>query len=188
MRRTLVLTTLVASACATAPAGDGIITTPGTPVTTRVLTDAGNLSVQSNADQRISSQWVRAPMARVQQALPAVYESLGIPMSSTQEGEALRFVNDGIVVNRRLGGQRVSEYLNCGSTPIGTNMADASTVQIRMITVVRGSETGTELRTQMVGTAYSRAGGSGSGAGAPCRSTGKLEERIAQMVTERTTS
>lgn len=188
MLRSLVLATLALSACATAPEGDGIVTTPGTLTTTRVLTDAGNVSVQSNADQRISTQWVRAPMNRVQQVLPAVYESLGIPTTSTEEGAALRIVNDGFVVNRRLGGQRVSEYLNCGSTPIGTNMADASTVQIRMVTLVRGGDTGTELRTQMVGTAYSRAGGSGSGVGAPCRSTGKLEERIAQMVTERITS
>jgi hypothetical protein len=67
-------------------------------------------------------------------------------------------------------------------------MADASTVQLRMVTVVRGGENGTELRTQVLATAYSRAGGSGSGVGAPCRSTGKLEERIAQMVTERATS
>jgi hypothetical protein len=188
MRRNVVLATLFASACATAPAGEGITTTPGTLTTTRVLTDAGNISVQSNADQRVSTQWVRAPMERVQVALPAVYESLGIPMTSAKEGEGLRFVNDGIVVNRRLGGERVSQYLNCGATPIGTSMADASTVQIRLITLVRGGENGTELRTQMVGTAYSRAGGSGSGVGAPCRSTGKLEERIAQMVTERVTS
>lgn len=188
MRRTLVLATLVASACATAPAGEGITTTPGTLTTTRVLTESGNISVQSNADQRVSTQWVRAPLDRVQLALPVVYESLGIPMTSTQEGEALRFANEGIVVNRRLGGARVSEYLNCGATPIGTSMADAATVQIRLITMVRGGENGTELRTQMLGTAYSRAGGSGSGAGAPCRSTGKLEERIAQMVTERVTS
>ncbi|HEX8360315.1 MAG TPA: hypothetical protein VF613_09415 [Longimicrobium sp.] len=188
MRRTLVLATLFTSACATAPTGDGIITTPGTPTTTRVLTDAGNFSVQSNADQRVSSQWVRAPMERVQVALPAVYESLGIPMTSSEDGRALRFANDGMVVNRRLGGERVSQYLDCGSTPIGTSMADASTVQLRMVTVVRGGENGTELRTQVLATAYSRAGGSGSGVGAPCRSTGKLEERIAQMVTERATS
>ena len=190
MRRALVLATLVTAGCATTATGGtdnatGITTTPVGQTTTRVLTDAGNLNVTARSDMRISTNWVRAPADRVQAQLPGVYEALGITMSSRQDGGVMVFTNDDITANRRFAGERVSEYLNCGQTPMGTSMADASTVQIKMTTLVSGGAEGTELKTQLTGMAYSR---TNSGTGAACVSTGRLEQRIAQMLTERTAS
>jgi hypothetical protein len=74
----------------------------------------------------------------------------------------------------------MSLYLDCGKDAIGSPAADVYQIQLDIVTELQSiGEAQTQVLTQLNAQATPRAT---SGSPARCRSTGKLEERIASML------
>jgi hypothetical protein len=124
---------------------------------------------------------VPLPIERVWGALPAVYDSLQVPVTDRNEAEH-RIGNQSLRARGRLGGVLLSRYFNCGSTQGGPN-AETYNLQISVLTFARQeSATATALATTLQATARPV---TLSGEAVQCSSTGALETRIRNMVIAR---
>jgi len=124
---------------------------------------------------------VPLPIERVWGALPAVYDSLQVPVTDRDEAEH-RIGNRSVRARGRLGGVLLSRYFNCGSTQGGPN-AETYQLQISMLTFAKEQGTGaTALATTLQATARPV---TLSGEAVQCSSTGALETRIRNMVLAR---
>ena len=82
-----------------------------------------------------------------------------------------------------LAGNSLSTFLDCG-TVVGVPIANTYRIEMSVLTSLQpGTSGGTALHTRVEGKAFDP--GSSSRA-VPCRTTGRLEQRIAGMVRERT--
>lgn len=182
MNRTAILvalTTLVSVGCG-GNAG-GLSSTGGTPSTTRVSSNTVAFSLETTDERLVSNLWVAAPLARVNESLPAVLESLGFTLSALDE-EGTRLRSEPLTVNRRLAGRPVSEYLDCGRNPIGAQNANTQSVEIFLDLELNGGEQGTNVTTRIEAVATPRTSGGGRN---HCVTTGKLEQRIVEAVSAR---
>jgi hypothetical protein len=116
----------------------------------------------------------------VWRVLPLVYDELGIPVT-TLVTDARRIGNPAFRTRRRLGGEPLSRYLDCGSRMGGRN-ADSFDVTLRVETMVRPAEQGAVLVTTIDATARPVTGG---GDPVNCSSTGRLESRLVEMIRAR---
>jgi len=113
-------------------------------------------------------------------AYPTVFGELGIEPGIVDQKQHV-FGNAGIKIRGSLGRQRLSKYLECGTTAGMTN-ADTYDVIIRVVSQVVPADAGlASLRTQVEASAH--ASGE-SGSSVRCVSTGALEARIAHMMSE----
>lgn len=113
-------------------------------------------------------------------AYPTVFGELGIEPGLVDPTQHV-FGNSGLKMRGTLGRQRLSRYLDCGSTA-GMSNADTYDVVLRVISQVFPADAGlASVRTQVEATAHA---GSVAGASVRCASTGALEERIAHMLSE----
>ena len=119
-----------------------------------------------------------APPDVAWKALPAAYDSLGIPLNVMDLPQHL-IGNQGMKLRQKLGMTRLSKYLDCGGTQIGPN-ADSYEVLMAVITHVGVNAQGvTELWMRVSAVArpmafsqpYSR-----------CTSTGEIEKRLVELV------
>lgn len=133
-----------------ASTGGGSADVPGTPpvgnaapapTTMRVSTPGGNLNIRVRPDEMRSSFIVAAPIDRVWRALPATFDSLGIP-GAVVDAAARRYGSTGFRVRRRLGTAPVSRYFDCGQTQIGEN-ADEYNVQLQVVVTLSTGTAGT---------------------------------------------
>jgi hypothetical protein len=116
---------------------------------------------------------------RVWQALPAVYDSLGIPIAELDARQHI-IGNHGFSVRRRLGKTALSRYIDCGSSQIGPN-ADDYQITMSVLTAARGQGDTTVVTTNVDAT------GTGlqfSGQSVRCTSRGELEQRIHALTRE----
>lgn len=111
------------------------------PSTMRVSTPGGNLNIRVRPDEMRSSFIVAAPIDRVWRALPAAFDSLGIP-GGVVDAAARQFGSTGFRVRRRLGTAPVSRYFDCGQTQIGEN-ADEYNVQLQVVATLSTGAAGT---------------------------------------------
>jgi hypothetical protein len=127
----LALVPLLASACAKntdlSPVGTG---------TQRmtVVTATGTQSVGLRQDDNVNMQDFDRPADLVWKALPAVYESMGISVTTMDQARKL-IGADGVRLRRSLKGVPLSRYFDCGQTQIGPN-ADDYEVFLTMLTRV----------------------------------------------------
>jgi hypothetical protein len=111
---------------------------------------------------------------------PTVFGELGIPTGLVDQQQHV-FGNYGVKVRGSLGRQRLSKYLECGSTA-GMSNADTYDVVIRVVSQVVPADAGlASLRTQVEGSAHSSGD---TGPSVRCVSTGALEARIAHKMSE----
>ncbi len=115
--------------------------------------------------------------AQVFAALPAVFQALPVPLSvvDTAAGVigALR-----VPIRRPIGGQRLSLLLECGMGNYGPN-AERYTVQLTLLAAVRAIDaTHAEVQTRVEGNASPN----GLSTTVRCSSTGRLEERFAELL------
>jgi hypothetical protein len=152
------------------------------PVTMRAGTNAGNVTLRGTSVSAPNVVEVNAPVARVWQALPSVYEALRVPVTTVVTNDML-LGNYRVKVRRELGAAPLSRYLSCGSGSGGQN-ADTYDVTLTLLTQVAGGSGAAASRviTTVEANAVSAAFG---GAPVPCTSTGDLETRIADMIRER---
>lgn len=169
-------TTVVLSACASS----NPVPARAPTETIRVLgAGGGALTLTSSTVANVSS--IPFSVDQVWRVLPAVYDSLGIPISTLDAAQRI-IGNAGLKLRRQLGKVSLSRYIECGSTQIGQN-ADSYDVHLSVITTVQPDEAGMatvattlEARAKPITFAqdYSR-----------CTSKGVLEKRVADAVKRR---
>lgn len=147
---------------------------------TVVTAGLGSMDVRSTADAA-ASYWADAPVDQVWAVLPQIYEELGVPLA-VHDPIGKRIGNSSFRV-RRVGGTKLSRYLRCGgSGPTATPNADRYQVTMSLTTRINDAdEGGTGIMTVVGATARPRDVG---GSSVNCASTGRLEERISEMVKE----
>jgi hypothetical protein len=129
-------------------ASGGSSTTSTRPETVRVVAGSGTATGQFNmtASNAASVSKVSFPIDRVWRLMPAVYDSLKIPLT-TLDGAKHLVGNEGMKIRQRLGGVPLSRYIDCGQAQIGPS-ADSYDVFLAVTTTVRSvSATETEVAT-----------------------------------------
>lgn len=164
----------------------GCATSPGTQANvpqervTVVTAGLGAMNVHSTADAA-GTYWADAPIDQVWTVLPQIYEELGVQLA-VHDSVGKRIGNASFRV-RRIGGTRLSQYLRCGGSG-ATATPNADRYQVTMSLTTRLSEApegGTGIVTLLGASARPRDVG---GTVVNCASTGRLEERISEMVSE----
>jgi len=112
-------------------------------------------------------------------ALVQVYRNIGIEIAGQDNGRRV-INNPDLRVTRRLGGERLSRYLECGSGSIG-GFADRFRIQMNILSQVEESPEGlSTLHTTIQAVGDNPEGTSNTRV--PCSSTHQLEHRIAAEV------
>lgn len=178
----LVLTLLACASTGRGPNGTAGSGSAGSaapaPSTMRVSTPGGNLNIRVRPDEMRSSFIVAAPIDRVWRALPAAFDSLGIP-SGVVDAAARQFGSAGFRVRRRLGTVPLSRYFDCGQTQIGEN-ADEYDVQLQVIATLRTGTAGT-TNVEMFLDALARPVAFSQGYQA-CSTRGTLDVRLVERI------
>jgi hypothetical protein len=126
---------------------------------------APNVPTADNLALPADSAWAR---------LPRAFTAVGLEGATPIAGE--RSLSLGPVkVTRRLGGQRLSSYLNCGQSLSGPN-ADSHSVALTVLSKLVPNGSATRLETLVQATATPLVSGGGM---VSCNTTGALENRIA---------
>ncbi len=173
MNRATLAACLLLGACATASSSS--VVTAGTPSTLRIDSQGGTKEVNIGmaAPVALSDNLVMPPdvaWTRLPQAFAAAGLEGAVPI------EADRTLSAGPRrISRRLGGQRLSRYLNCGQSLSAPN-ADTHSVMLTVSSRVVPNGAATRLETLVQATATPQVSG---GAMVACSSTGALENRIA---------
>ena len=167
---------LTATGCVSAPSGDS----DGVDLTEiQTVNVAGFVNQQLSNDIELVNHEIPVELQLVWRVLPGVYEQLGIPVATTNP-QTYRVGNIGYEV-QRVDGKRMNSYLDCGMSR-GGPIANSHQVTLTVVTKLEEvSADLTKMTTLVSGTAVHR-----STAGYPvsCRSREKLEELIADRVTE----
>lgn len=122
---------------------------------------------------------IPAPIDRVWSVLPAVFDSLGIPVDRVDHQRRI-IGTEGHRVRRRLGGVSLTRYLDCGSAQ-GAPSAESYEIHLVLLTELQGSASETTAATVMKATARPV---NFAGEHSPCSTTGELEARIGRLITE----
>lgn len=171
---------LLAALAACAPSGTGPTRPPAGPGPSIVETDSG-ITFRLQDDTQGVERVVAAPVDRVRAALPEVYAQLGITGAGTDPANGV--FGSPKVTAARLDGERTSVYVRCGNDGAGPSAGMGYRIQLSVLTSL--AEEGSRTRvTTRVGGFGSPVGGSGSGA-VLCVSNGRLEARLAELLTAR---
>jgi hypothetical protein len=172
------LLVLGVSACASS----NTLERPATTETVRVVGSGqpgGTISmgiVSSPGGTRESR--IFAPIEKVWAALPAAYQSLGVPLTTSDVTTHVAG-NIGLNVRRRLGSTPLVRYIDCGNSQMGPS-ADTYDVRLTVTTRLQAdSVAGTKLSTlvEAVGRPVAF-----SGEYSRCSSLGVLEARLTDAV------
>ncbi|HEV2146891.1 MAG TPA: hypothetical protein VGR37_05795 [Longimicrobiaceae bacterium] len=173
---------LLLTACATAPSG-----APMTKTTTSAPTrgvDGGAYTFDVNSQNRPSALRVPASVDRAWAELPSVYEELGLGGGVLDPATHL-YGQRGIVVRRRLAGNPVSQYLDCGSAVPGVYNANTYAVSLSVVSQLKPRSDGfSELTTQVEASAQPASTGGGAQL-VRCASNGTLERRLQTLLSSR---
>jgi len=156
---------------------DDLAPDPGRNVVTRYH---GNVAVDVLSSVELSRHVVARPVDSVWVVLPAVYEQLEVEPTLLDSGNYR--IGNTRFVTRRIEGNRLSRYLRCGSSVGNSSLADSYRVTMSVLTRVRRDQDGqTLLQSEVTGSAVPR---TVSGNAVVCTSTGRLEQRIAELAAE----
>ena len=156
-------------------------TTPETaprPATQTVRVEGVGSLTLNKSPAASSSKTVPFPIEQVWATMPAVYDSLGIPVTM-HDPASHTIANEGLKTRQRLGKTSLSRYLDCGNTQMGPS-ADSYDVFLTIGTQLRPAESGTLVTTSMEATAKSI---QFSQAASQCTSNGELEMRVHTVLT-----
>lgn len=153
----------------------------GRSVVTRVEGDQGwNAPTTVSAEGSESSHTVQGSVEGVWAALQVVYDELEIPLAVVNA--AGRYLGNSNFSPRRIAGQRLSRFLDCGYGMTATPLADEYRISMGVITRISPAEGGgTLLLTELVANADRR---DASADPVRCATKGRLERMIAEMVAE----
>jgi hypothetical protein len=179
MRRILFGTLLLLAGCATSGADEMLGSGVDAPATKAPTGSGGEFHLQ--ADMVTASLDVQANAEDAWPALLQVYEELEIPArevnATTRTVRNLRFV-----VSRRLGGERLATFLDCGRSATGPN-ANSYRLELEIASrVMAVGANESRIQTEIMGTGMNMEGTSNTRV--TCTSNHQLEARIAARVRE----
>lgn len=177
MRHLLLLSPLVLAACSSGGAGHTRVTST-VPVTTQVISGAGEYRVDGSVESREITQIVNVTPAQAWSALPEVYRELGLN-GEVLDDEARFFGTRGQTASRRLGGVRLATYVDCGGGSGGLPIANTYRVHLSVGTRVEPVGERAQLRSAVLAQASPQ---TVSGPSVRCSTTGHLEARIAELL------
>jgi hypothetical protein len=123
---------------------------------------------------------VEFPIDRVWGAMKSAYDSLGIPIG-TMDQASHTIGNNSLRIRRRLGDVSMSKYVNCGNVQ-GVQSADSyevmASIMTRLEPVSGAAQTSLVTSIEAHGRPMTIASDD-----VLCPSTGRLEKRIAELVT-----
>lgn len=148
-----------------------------------VIVTGTGAHVQLSGGARDQAAQVEAAPATVWPALLRVYDELGLSVSSVNTAQ--RQVGSRKMFSRRLGGERLSRYVDCGAGSVGAPNADSYLVTLLVDTRLEEATTAAAPGTVL----HTTVSGNGKDPGSSkdpirCTSTSRLEARIAEMVRE----
>jgi hypothetical protein len=165
------LSVVTLSGCASSPA------VPGHPTpneTVRIVGPAGAVALTMSPTVAASVTTIHAPLDQVWRVLPAVYDSLAIPLTTLDAANHV-IGNAGIKLRGRLGNIPLTRYLDCGDTQ-GTPSAETYEIHLSVFTQVQPGTSGT---TTVATTVQARGRPVAfSGEYVRCPSNGALELRL----------
>ena len=176
----LVMGLVGAAACSAAPRE----TAPAAPSRReeQVVRMSGtfDMQMQLNRTAAIFGDTLAADPVRAWAHLPAVFEALALPVNradvATQELAVVA------LQPRRIEGQRLSLFLDCGRSPTGGDLADSYQVYFWMSARVLARPGGSRVETLVQANARPRDRG---GEPVPCNTRGRLERRVVELLRER---
>ncbi len=153
-------------------------TLPGATQTTRISgSQTAPMAVRTNPTISRGTVMVDATPANTWKALTAAYDSLGIPLSNTGQGDGV-LGNLGFKVRRKLKDAPLSRYLDCGTTQVAPN-AESYEITLSIASQVQGVAGGTRVVTTVEASGRPIAF---AGSQVSCVSTGRLEALIADLI------
>ena len=175
MRRSLIVSLGLVAACASSASTPS----PAATEMIRVPTANGSASVTSSVTANVTA--VAAPIATVWRVMPAVFDSLSVPLT-TVDPATHTIGNIEFRLRRRLGSVPLREYLNCGMTQ-GAPNTESYDVRMSVIARLATTAAGTTVTTTVTTTVQGAARPvSVSGDELRCSSTGALEIRLGKLV------
>lgn len=145
-----------------------------------VVGPAGNSSLSVVGSNNSNVQSLNYPVDQVWRTLPAVFDSLGVPVNK-MDPATHTIGNEAYAIRRRLKNVPLSRYIDCGSSQLGPS-ADDYDVRLSVLVEVHGSA-GTSTMTTTV-SAVARPVNYAQDYSA-CTSRGGLESKIVQLVNAR---
>ncbi len=146
---------------------------------TTLRSQVGDVDVWLTHESTSSLHVLEASRDAVWSALREVYEALDVPIS-TSDPTSGQMGNPSFEA-RRLAGDRLSRFLNCGSGITGQPYADSYRVTLSLLSRVESTDSGTVIRTLLDAEAQARGPASYP---VQCQSRGTLENLIAERVAE----
>ena len=180
MRRIFAASLLALSACgpATAPAATGTSEQPA-----QVIGTGDGFHVSTTAETRLLKHDVSAPVERVWQVLPQVYQEIGLQGSS--DANIRTVTSPSVSFTRRMFGEPATRFFDCGRGQFGAEIAATYTIHLTVRTTVQPGDTPASSRLESVAQAYARNNDGANALMAQCHSKGLLEGLIALRVLEK---
>lgn len=175
----LVLAAVALSACS---GGGGVETTPApTPATTTVrVVGTGGAAINMGMIEDgpgVVSRTISGSVDAVFTVLPAVYDSIGIPIT-VRDASTHEVGNSGYNLRRRMRSTPLGRYFDCGSTQ-GAPSVDSYDIRLSVVSTVRpGASAG--LSTIITTVDVMGRPAAFSGEYVRCSSNGALEARIVE--------
>jgi hypothetical protein len=148
----------------------------------RVDADAVRATVDIHNEKATSSHTIPVQVDRAWQALPGVYQALGLQISQLQEGSR-RITGQQVRARGSFAGTRFSRFLNCGETG-GAPNAERYDVSMTVATSLQPSGDSTVVSTDV--DAFAKPS-STAGAQVRCVANDRIAEVIATRVREAAT-
>lgn len=153
-----------------------------TPV--QVYTNAGVFRTRVSNESAARTTAVDAPVDRVWAVLPEAYAALKLTVTTRRDAERILGAQN-VRLRSEFAGQRLSRYLSCGVGLVSGDAADTYEVILDVVSVAAAADGGgTTLQSSVSAVAKPV---QTSGDPVQCATTGRLEERLAQLVAERVT-
>lgn len=146
----------------------------------RIPTAGAPVDLRTHEEISVVTNTVELSPEQVWGLLPRVYEELALPVTFTNHGSRIVGARS-VSVRRKLGEERLSTYLECGSGIRG-NRADRYGVNLTVLTQVIAPEDRTKTVVATHVDADARASGVGGSTRVRCATTGRLEAKIVARV------
>jgi hypothetical protein len=176
MRRIAILSLVAVSACAST----GTPSATAEPETVRIVGPAGGrgTTLSTMSTRAADEVTFNAAVADVWRIMPAVYDSLGIPIAERNDAGHM-IGNPSLRVRRQLGRVRLGRYFDCGSTQ-GGNSADTYDMHLSVVSQVHEKEPGKAMVSTTIEALAKPVNFAGDWY--RCVSTSALESRIVELV------
>ena len=147
-----------------------------------LVDNSGRVYRTTSDNERAVAQELPGTTMQVVQHLVGSYEELGVVVNSAVSAEG-RVSSSNFVAPRRIGGEPVGSYVNCGTDYHGRARADLFAVTLNTTSLVTPASAG-RVRVSTIVTATAQQRGV-SGNSIACESTGALERRIHALAATR---